>query len=167
MQYHVPRQFLQPLILKHSSEWSSGLTRGREPEVVRWIKVAELPLSPLIIGLSDQGYWVRGGGATIEIADGPQAITLLPCLEYPTPVFRRALGTGLAQRGLPESLDETFPIHDLIIAGLRSGSEVWTRLALERLEEVGATSSIRDALLLAVQSAPTQRLKHRAKALMR
>jgi len=167
MRYPIPRHFLQVLIDKHTSEWFFGPARGREHQVVRWIKVAELPPSALIVGLSDEGYWVRGGGPTIEVADGPQAITLLPCLEYPSSIFRSALSIGLAKCGLPESLDETFPLDDLIIAGLQSGSEYWTKLALERLGEVGATLATRDALRFAARSAPTQPLRHRAKTLIR
>lgn len=167
MGYPIPRTLLQALIDEHASDWSSGPVRGREHQMVRWIEVAELPQSKLILGLSDSGYWVRGGGATIEIANGPHAIALLPCLECPSEMFRQALRSGLARRGLPEALEETFPIGELISVGLKSGSEYWTKLALERVGEVGATPATRDALRAASRSAPTQPLRHRAKAMLK
>ena len=61
----------------------------------------------------------------------------------------------------------TFPIGDLISVRLKSGSEYWTKLALERAGEVGATPATRDALRAASQSAPTQPLRHRAKAMLK
>jgi hypothetical protein len=132
MEYPIPNALLQALIDEHASDWSSGPVRGHEHQMVRWIEVAELPPSKLILGLSDSGYWVRGGGATIEVANGPHALSLLPCLECPSETFRQTLRNGLARRGLPEALEVTFPIDDLISAGLMSGSEYWTKLALER-----------------------------------
>jgi hypothetical protein len=167
MEYPIPHPFLQALNDEHAYDWSSGPIRGQEHQMVRWIEVAELPPSQLIIGLSDSGSWVRGGGATVEIANGPHAISLLPCLECPSERLRQTLGDGLARRGLPDTLAETFPIEDLILAGLKSGSEYWTKLALERVGELGATPATQDALRDASRSAPTQPLRHRAGALLK
>ena len=165
MEYPIPLTLLHVLNDEHAREWSSGPVRGHERQMVRWIEVAELPPSKLIIGLSDSGYWVRGG-ATVEIANGPHAISLLPCLECPSEMFRQALRDSLARRGLPDALEDTFPIDDLIVAGLKSGSEYWTRLALDRVEEVGATPATRDVLRAAPRSAPTQPLRHRVRAML-
>jgi hypothetical protein len=142
--------------------------RGNENQQVRWIEVARLDLKSVsvTIGLSENGYWVRGDGATIEVADGGGAITLLPCIEVSWQELKTKLSDGLIQLGLAEELSDTFPIDALIVTALVSRGEYWTRLAMDRIEEKGALSSVRKALAAAERVAPTQQLRHRARRLL-
>jgi hypothetical protein len=70
MEYPIPLTLLHVLNDEHAREWSSGPVRGHEHQMVRWIELAELPPSKLIIGLSDSGSWVRGG-ATVDLGRRP------------------------------------------------------------------------------------------------
>jgi hypothetical protein len=140
--------------------------RGREERIIRWIKVANIGPAKVTVGLSRDGYWVRGDGATVEVANGPHAITLLPCLEIPIEDIRNSIRNGLVDLSLPLHLEDTFPLTDLVVAALASGSELWTRLALDRIEEGFCNERVNNALGEASVYAPTQHLRHRAKALV-
>jgi len=117
---------------------------------------------PISIGLSENGFWVRGDGATVEEAGGSEAITLLPCIEIPWRELNARLSDGLVRLGFSKELSDTFPIDTLIVTALLSRSEYWTKLALERVQERPATMSLKKALAEAERVAPTQQLRHQA-----
>lgn len=164
--YPIPVETLQNIVEQKGHIWENGPMRGKEDRQIRWIKVTEVGPAKTTLGLSDDGYWVRGGGATIEVANGPLAITFLPCLEVPIEEFRQAIRNGLVHIALSSSMEVSFPYSDLLVTGLTSGSELWTKLALDRIEEGMQSKEVDDALRLASKSAPTQKLRHRAKSLL-
>ena len=166
MIYPIPRDTLQSGALLEDGLWEIGPMRGKEDREVRWFKLAAIGSKRIKLGLSDDGYWVRGGGATVEVANGPNIVTFLPCLELSFEELRQAGRKGLAQAQLSASVGDTFPFSDLIVAGLESGSEYWVTLALDRIEEGVRDGQVDEAIRSAAISAPTQRLRHRSKALL-
>ena len=166
MIYPIPRHAMQTGALLDEGRWEIGPMRGKEHREVRWFNLADIGPKKLKIGLSDDGYWVRGGGATVEIANGPHVVTFLPCLEVSIAELRQTIRTSLAQAQLSASLGDTFPFSDLIVAGLKSGSEYWVTLALDRIEEGERNEQVDEAIRAAAMSAPTQQLRHRSKALL-
>jgi hypothetical protein len=169
MQYRIPSNALESLSNAPCGSWKAGPIRGNENRNLRWVEIARLDLRPVTIsiGVSDNGYWVRGDGATVELADGGDAITLLPCIEISWRELKAKLSDGLRRLGLAEELSDTFPIDALIATALVSRSQYWTMLALERIEERGVISSVTKALAEAERVAPTQQLRHRARRLLR
>jgi hypothetical protein len=161
-----PSDTLKRILAERNVDWNSGPLRGNEDQTIRWIKVGYIPSANLTLGLSDTGHWVRGGGATIEVAKSALAITLLPCLEVPVEEFRQVLRKGLCDLGLPCELEEMFPYSDMVVAGLTSRSDYWTKLALDRVEDGVRNQQVENALRSASAFAATQKLRHRAKALL-
>lgn len=162
----IPPSMLRRLLDENPAGWNVGPVCGDEEQTVRWIKVTVLPSANVTLGLSDTGYWVRGDGATIGIGKAPEPISLLPCLECSLEELRNALSSGLSRVGLPPELERTFPLSLLVACGLGSGSEYWVRLALDRVEQGILTEEIRDTLRIVLASAPTQKLRHRASAIL-
>ena len=166
MIYPIPADVLQRIAVRDGCEWESGPIRGNEDRSIRWITVAEVGPTKLKLGLSNDGYWVRGGGATVELANGPHAITFLPCLEIPLQELQQTIRSGLIRIGLPPEFECTFPYADLIVAGLESRSEFWIKVALERIQEGERSERVIDAIRVASASAPTQKLRHSARRLL-
>ena len=166
MIYPIPAEILGNIVVQNEYVWRQGPMRGKEYKSIRWIPVAEIGRTNLEIGLSDDGYWVRGGGATVELANGPHAISFLPCLELPLEEVRQTIRNGLVRIGLSSQLEDTFPVADLIVAGLTSGSEYWVTLSLERIDDGVRNERVYDAIRIASTSAPTQKLRHQAKRLL-
>lgn len=154
------------LAKSHADEWHSGPRRGSEDVQVSWLSIAEALSGTLTIGLSADGSWVRGDGATIDVADGVNSITLLPCLEMQAKELSVALRNGLEQRGASPDLADTFPINDVVLCGLQSHSEHWITLAMDRINENLQDDRFSATLRQLVENAPTQKLRHRARSLL-
>ena len=59
------------------------------PEVLlRWLKIIEFQEIRLILGIAEDGHWLRVGNADInEFIPGEYILSLLPCLEMPASEF--------------------------------------------------------------------------------
>lgn len=149
-------------------EWQSASKRGDESVAVSWIPVVDVSSCGIILGVCADGYWVRGDGATIEVVDGCDApIAMLPCLEIDSESLLALLRGGLATLDAVTILSDTFPLIEIALCGLESRSERWISLAMNRLDEGLRDTRFESALLALTQNAPTQRLRHRARALLR
>ncbi|WP_397570120.1 hypothetical protein [Schlesneria sp. T3-172] len=166
MTHSIPAETLQNIVAQDERAWQRGPMSGKEDTSIRWIPVADVGRTKLHIGLSDEGEWVRGGGATVEVANGPHALSFLPCLDVPLEEVRQTIRNGLVRIGLPSSFADTFPLANVIVTGLTSGSEYWVTLALERIDDSVRNEQVDEAIRSASTSAPTQKLRHQAKRLL-
>lgn len=73
------------------------------------------------------------------------------------------LKKDLLRVGLSEEFLKTFPFNEVVIEGLKSYSEHWIGLALEWVEAIPASTEIQNAVLILVNSGPSQELRHKAK----
>ena len=135
---------------------------ARHGETVKWIPVAEVA-ARIRIGLSEAGFWVRANEKSVaEFKPGSPAIFLLPAIEVSVADLKRLLTAGLQAYGLDASIADNFPIAEIVTTALTSNSEYWTKLALEWIQQIPITPSVRAALQDVARNGPTQAIRHSA-----
>jgi hypothetical protein len=143
----------------------SGMVEG---SVIRWTPIASLETARLDLGISSNGWWVRGTEQTAkEFPTGQDCVFLLPILESAPIDVRQRLLDGLRARGLSEEFVDLFPFEDVVVAGLESQSEHWASLALRWAKIIGRSSRVERALAELADSGPTQKIRHASRRLSR
>ena len=156
------------------SEWlrDAGLPWSHSPKhgvddgsiEIRWIQVCELPKARVRIGLSDLAEWVRIESGSATVFNGYEPF-FLPILEERFSEARETIHRSLKRLGFTGLVDEIFPFEEIVTLGLKSGSEHWVHHALEWVPELPVSDHLVGLLEVSSRSAPTQRLRHKAKRL--
>ncbi|MGY3089991.1 hypothetical protein ACVWYF_003039 [Hymenobacter sp. UYAg731] len=94
-------------------------------------------------------------------------LSWLPLLEQDYANFQASLVTGLSHVGPNESAKRlaAFPVQDLILLGLASGSGYWIELALQWVGKVGIWPELLPILRSLSLDSSFQPIRHRAKRL--
>jgi hypothetical protein len=108
-------------------------------------------VSPLNLGLSDRGIWVRvwqRGDLQVALDYSPtqHCCFLWPLLEGRPQEVLSTLERGLRDVGQPAGWVKLFPLNNLLASALESQSEGWFRDACRWLESIPCTFRVRRAL---------------------
>jgi hypothetical protein len=137
-----------------------------EQEELRWIRIANLHIARIEIGLSSDAQWLRIGPHSVtRFSNGKPCVFLLPILELPFDEAFRLLERGLHAHQLSSEFLKLFPFEDVVVTGLESDSEHWTSLALKWVEQRPLSDKLMHALQMLKQNGPTQKVRHAAQKL--
>lgn len=115
--------------------------------LVRWVEVLNIVEIKLQLGVSMNGRWLRVGNDDVCEIESKQSVVLLyPCLELARIQFEQRLSDSLRELSLPFVLFATFPTNDILEQALLSGSEHWTKLALQWIDATSASPRLETAL---------------------
>jgi hypothetical protein len=157
------REKLATKLSKLELPWQVGRIHAPGESPLRWIPVIDLKEARLRLGISSGAWWVViGPGSITEFKPDVQPVFLLPILELPLEKVRRLIEEALQANSLPRELINIFPFEDVINTGLKSHSERWASLALERAKTWTFSSGLAAGLEALAKSGPTQKLRHGA-----
>ena len=140
---------------------------GREPS--EWLPILQLG-DDRWVGVTRGGEVFVGTRSSAKRRVDPDAPTgLLALLERPLAAVKAEIdewqSTAGSQRGIPSFL---FPLDDIVLHALKSGSDYWADLALAWVQEMPASPTLLVALDgLAVARWASQSVRHRARRLRR
>lgn len=133
-----------------------------------WTRVLQLDSSSWL-GLAGTELFVGDESGPKRQIDLDNLTGLLPCLERPYATLLFELGEREAELGLaPGSLVARVPLSRIARAAVASQMDYWVQLGLDWMESMPRSQVETDLLeLLERESWPTQRARHRARALRR
>lgn len=157
------------LAASQPSLWRFSALRDSEHIKVLWLSVANLHSKGLVVGLTDDGYWVEGiGNRVIRFSEEIMPVPLLPCLERPQAEVASSLVAGLEAAGLSQEISEYFPFERIVLCGLNIGLDSWAALSLQWLETMPPSKKLADALSVVTNSKwASQKVRHAAKRLLK
>jgi hypothetical protein len=133
---------------------------------VRWILIVELPVARITLGLSDGESWLRINPTTVSVLQTKNSlVSFLPILEEAPEDFWNRLRDGLEVQGIDGSHAARFPIEDVVLTGLRSGSQHWCWRALQWISSIPLSPEINATLAELVLQGKTQKIRHQSRKL--
>lgn len=143
--------------------WERKIEYNSEDKNVNWLPIAKLCEGRFLLGLTFQG-WARSTESFVQvISDETAFVFFLPLLEEFPDVVREKMIEGLKCYNLSEVFVMLFPFEQIIVAGLRSQSEYWSRLALEWVLSVPGSSNLEVELKALSKTGHTQQIRHSAR----
>jgi len=154
-------------LLQNVSNWNTSRVFN-ESRILKWVEIAKINNSELVLGVSCNSYWVRVSEKSVyEFFPGSSYTFLLPLLESSIDDVKKQLSSGLDEKNLPITLLDSFPFKEVVILGVASQSEHWCNLALKWVEEVPFSKELFTVLSDCKSKAPTQQLRHFSKKVLR
>lgn len=152
----------------NTDQWQTSPRHERPGDLVRWHLAASLDNVGLQLGLSEEGCWVVvGPSSATELRHGSHPVFLLPLLQMGRSEALSALGAEISAHSQDPAALDRLPVEDLVIAGLESGAEHWSSMALAWAAEMEPSSRLADALASLSLSGVTQSIRHRAQRISR
>lgn len=151
-----------------TEQWHTSPRHEQPDQLVRWQQAASLDVVGLQLGLTDAGCWVVVGPSSVtELRDGTGPVFLFPLLQMSREEALSTLRAELIARNLDLGALERFPVENLILAALESGTEHWSSMALAWAEAIEPTPRVAQALTSLAESGATQAVRHRARKIAR